>query len=77
LVEIPFWWDFTKDSVAATIQQIRPELVAEPITSFPIPQECPSDKEGIHFRSVTEIEAHLPPLSHGQTWDCLQDLNGW
>src|SRR4051812_4553646 len=27
LIEIPYWWDFTKESLAATISKHRPDLL--------------------------------------------------
>jgi hypothetical protein len=30
LIEIPYWWDFTKDSLVATIHMHRPDLIKTP-----------------------------------------------
>jgi len=30
LIEVPHWWDRTKESLAATIQKVRPELFPDP-----------------------------------------------
>lgn len=30
LIEIPYWWDFAKESLQATIYQIRPDLLLPP-----------------------------------------------
>jgi hypothetical protein len=27
LIEVPYWWDYSKDSVSATIRQVRPDLI--------------------------------------------------
>jgi len=40
LLEIPYWWDFTKESLLATIKQKRPDLVKE-CPHEPIPTEEP------------------------------------
>jgi hypothetical protein len=36
LIEIPYWWNFKKESLLATIHSKRPELVAQPY-GLPIP----------------------------------------
>ncbi len=36
LIEVPFWWDQTYESIAATIHTIRPDLLENPVT-LPIP----------------------------------------
>ena len=40
LVEVPYWWDFNVESLAATINKLRPELVAKPANAHPIPAVC-------------------------------------
>jgi hypothetical protein len=41
LIEIPFWWDNSEQSLIATLQQYRPELLTDRESSFPIPSEIP------------------------------------
>ena len=41
LVEIPFYWDFEKESLKATIQRQRPDLILEVLTAQPISLEPP------------------------------------
>lgn len=65
-MEIPYWWDNGKETLAATIHQIRPDLIPEPPGAHPIP-----------LTYVDRREEQLPPLMHAQTWDQLQDLSGW
>ena len=31
LIEIPYWWDFKKSSLIATIHQQRPDLILDPL----------------------------------------------
>jgi hypothetical protein len=39
LIEIPYWWDHKKESLAATINQLKPNLIQFPISGIPIPVE--------------------------------------
>jgi hypothetical protein len=39
LVEVPYWWDFQKPSLIATIQSIRKDLLTDMRTGKPIPME--------------------------------------
>lgn len=38
LIEVPFWWDWNNESLAATVRAVRPELLTEkrgtPIPSY-------------------------------------------
>jgi hypothetical protein len=43
LIEVPFWWDFKKESLIATIHKVRPELISSPGSGTPIPTEMPED----------------------------------
>ena len=53
--------------LAATIHKRRPELLPDFAGVDPIPPDDPEDKE------------HSPriPLSHGYSWDGVQDVTGW
>ena len=42
LIKIPFWWDFEKDSLRATIHKCRPDLLICG-ENVPIPEEPPRD----------------------------------
>ena len=42
LIEIPYWWDFEKESLMATIYKQRPELFLKPINEQPIPSQPPN-----------------------------------
>ena len=42
LVEVPYWWDRTADSLAATIYSHRPDLFAEKPQGTPIPANPPA-----------------------------------
>jgi hypothetical protein len=39
LIEIPYWWDFKKESLIATIHQYRQDLFSTPGSGIAIPQE--------------------------------------
>jgi len=65
LVEVPYWWDGTVDSLAATIHAIQPKLISKPLGQ-PIPKQNP-----------VEGRADTVPLNHGLPWDEAQDLTGW
>ena len=42
LIEIPYWWDFMKGSLAATIQEHRPDLISSIPYHRLISEEAPS-----------------------------------
>jgi len=65
LIEVPHWWDRTKESLGATIHQERPALIPNPPDALPIPNENPDGGQTIS------------PLSHGQVWDGAADVTGW
>ena len=44
LIEVPYWWDFTKESLMATIHQKRPDLIPFLSDGIPIPIEPPLQK---------------------------------
>jgi hypothetical protein len=37
LIEVPYWWDRTFDSLAATVYSQRPDLFTEKPNGIPIP----------------------------------------
>ena len=41
LIEIPYWWDFKKSSLIATIHSHRPDLISSRGDGEPIPNEPP------------------------------------
>jgi len=68
LVEVPFWWDRTVESLAATIHKVKPDLIVKPPGAEPIPLVSPSLLKDT-LLSVS--------LSHGYPWDGYQDVTGW
>jgi hypothetical protein len=38
LIEVPYWWDFRRESLVATIYQKRPELIGGTPKGNPIPE---------------------------------------
>jgi len=41
LIEVPYWWDFQKESLMATIYQTNPHLIQYQGNAKPIPTEPP------------------------------------
>jgi hypothetical protein len=41
LISIPFWWDESLASLAATVKTARPDLINVSIESAPIPSDIP------------------------------------
>ena len=66
LIEVPYWWDRDSDSLAATIHEVRSELISAPPAAEPITLHCPTD-----------IGVMVAPLSHGFSWDKDDDVTGW
>jgi hypothetical protein len=79
LIEVPYWWDNTKETLAASIHLKRPgistirsivtclELNLESVASQPIPLKEPSKISYTSHRSLsTEME-----------WPTNQDPSGW
>jgi hypothetical protein len=54
LIEIGYWWDGTKDSLAATIHSHRPDIISLPPFAKPIPTSPPETGYFI------QIELHVP-----------------
>ena len=44
LIEIPYWWDRSKTSIAATIHKYRPDIIPEAGAGQPIPEYPPNMK---------------------------------
>jgi hypothetical protein len=42
LIVVPYWWDYTEDSIIATIHQHRPDIIPHPGKGQPIPTTPPS-----------------------------------
>ena len=68
LIEVPYWWDRRRESLAATIHKVAPELVPNPPGAEPIPTSCPFRKNDT---------PSIAPISHGYPWDGFQDISGW
>jgi hypothetical protein len=39
LVAVPYWWNGSKDQLAASIQQVRPDLIPYEVTASPFPSD--------------------------------------
>lgn len=64
LIQVPYWWDGTTHSLAATIHQRRSDICSVPPGATPIPSEPPQTTKE-------------PKISHGYSWDRSQDVTGW
>ncbi len=81
LLSIPFWWDYTKESLAATIHRVRPDLIPTAQGS-PIP---------LHSNQFVKDFGTCIPITDGQLlfsalsrtitveqdWDEERDPTGW
>ena len=67
LIEIPYWWDKSIESLASAIHKAQPALIVTSTNMKPIPENPPNG-----FK-----EELIASISHGQAWDGLQDLTGW
>ncbi len=48
LIEVPYWWDYRKETLIASIHQVRPEVVKNfPVTADPIPKEPPATRKRV------------------------------
>ena len=67
LIEIPYWWDNSQESLKATVYSLRPDLIhhvgtGKPIPSKPVPGTLNSD---------------LIPINFGSPWKVNGDPAGW
>jgi hypothetical protein len=68
LISIPFWWDKSPQSLAATIRSIRPDIHFENVeSSNPIPGEIP--------RTLRDRLKYIPNAS--KEWNEKMDPTGW
>lgn len=68
LVEVPYWWDRTTESLAATIHKVRSDTIAGPPVVDCIPTSPPT--------SLNKEEIGIP-VCHGFSWNENQDVTGW
>jgi len=65
LIEVPYWWDKTKESLLATLNKYRPDLFPATSSAPPIPNFKLND----HTKSDGKVTATLNPLlSSANTW---------
>jgi hypothetical protein len=60
LIEVPYWWDFAAESLAATIHQHRPELITSSTSAQPIPTQPP---EGFPIPSAAIKKKEQPSVN--------------
>lgn len=63
LIEVPYWWDFKKESLMATIHQLRQDLVPLPEIGEPIPIDLPTECKGIFLYQTNLFSSKLCNLS--------------
>lgn len=51
LLEVPFWWDKTKESLQSTIHKLRPDVFSKPSRAPPIPENMPLKIRHVRNRS--------------------------
>jgi hypothetical protein len=77
LIEIPYWWDKTLPSLAATIRARIGNMVPDIIDGKEIPL-TPSGGfiAGMLNLLINNADA-TPELMHGMEWDGNRSLEGW
>jgi hypothetical protein len=89
LIEVPYWWDGKKESLAATIHHFRSDIISQQdpllLTASPIPNK-PEHITGLPLCETKLIHAQqeqeegggdLTILSYGENWNGETDLTGW
>ena len=66
LVEVPYWWNTKIESLMATIQHARPDVIQEPVSYEPIPLLNLNPSTHITHPLVDELE-----------WNATLNINGW
>jgi hypothetical protein len=77
LIEIPFWWDKSISSLAATIHQYRKDLNISHVEGKPIPITLPPGFLAGINKTIILSKGGTPELMHGEDWDGDKDLTGW
>ncbi len=66
LVEVPFWWDQTKESLQNSIHCANNGLIGPTGDGAPIPKDPPE-----------AFDANVMPLMLAEEWDQSVDVSGW
>jgi hypothetical protein len=63
LISIPYWWDRSSSSLAATISYHRPDITFDGIPHLiPIPTEFPKNMKTLHRPNVAQkYQEHIDP----------------
>jgi len=61
LIEVPYWWDKQKTSLAGTIAKYRPDLISTTIDADfpPIPSDSPSSSKSRKFQFLDSDQVEL------------------
>ena len=77
LLVVPYWWDFEKSSLIATIRKERSELLTSQVNGDPIPhRSAKAIPEGSVIGNLPHFE-EMRGLMNGEVWDGKQNLEGW
>lgn len=63
LVVVPYWWDGTKESLAATIHKAKPQIIQIPLGALPISETPPLTSRGTK-PSITRVTGERGICSH-------------
>jgi ATP-dependent DNA ligase len=85
LIEIPYWWDRSYESLAATVYSYRPDVFLEPQTGTPIPltpneRKAKSSNEGTNLSNFSHSldSATRRSLMTATMWeDSSMNPTGW
>ena len=76
LIEVPYWWDKTVESLSATIYNARPDLFDSKPQGSPIPSNPLTINPAVNY----QIETRNPSknvLMTATQWDKNRDPTGW
>src|SRR4051812_43605229 len=76
LIEVPYWWNFNKESLAATIHNVRPDLISECPQAEPISALAQGRLLIVLIKCSLSDTSTDVPLSHALNWDGKASLAG-
>lgn len=68
LIEIPYWWDRTRQSLGATVHKFRPDLLSQYKNFNPIPEHQTSDLKNLDEESVVDVHSNLLLVLTADSW---------
>jgi ATP-dependent DNA ligase len=78
LIEVPYWWDDTFESLCATIYNHRPDLFLEPPMGTPIPSHLEIELIEAE-KQLKKIQRNIQkqPVMEATEWDVTMNPTGW